>query len=111
MRTWSNIELLKEQVDDLDLSEATKLSLWNTIYNIEEDFKYNDIEMVKKELEIKDNEIWKLKHEINEALDLNDKKYIRIYKAIEYIETHSNKGMFELRVEELDELIKILKGE
>lgn len=35
----------------------------------------------------------------------------RVDKAIEYIETHTNKCMFELRIEELEELLEILGGE
>ena len=35
----------------------------------------------------------------------------RIDKAIEYIKKVSNNGMFELRMEEIEELLDILKGE
>ena len=116
MKKWSNIELLKEQVEDLDLSEGTKLSLYNTIDQIEEDFKYNDLTIIQQELKLKNNEIWKLKHELYEALDLNDKKYLKINEAIEYIESElSCTGCCvsgsDLPYDVIEELLNILKGD
>ena len=116
MKTWTNIELLKEQVDDLDLSEGTKLSLWNTIDNIEEDFKYNDLSIIQQELKLKNNEIWKLKHELYEALDLNDQKYIRINNAITYIkekttDEETGKDLGYSDAIDYEELLNILKGD
>ena len=35
----------------------------------------------------------------------------RIDKAVEYIKKHSNNCMFELRIEEMEKLLNILKGE
>ena len=35
----------------------------------------------------------------------------RIDKAIEYLKTHTNNCMFELRIEEMENLLNILKGE
>lgn len=48
----------------------------------------------------------------NKMLENENRKLNNIInKAIEYIKKVSNNGMFELRMEEIEELLDILKGE
>ena len=65
------------------------------------------LEQVIEDL-INDNNL--LQDRIIELEDENKELKEEINKAIEYIEKQSYKCMFELRMDELEELLNILKG-
>lgn len=78
--------------------------------------KNNPQEAIKN-LIMKDSDIEDLKKDraslIHSEVKLREDKIKlqqRIDKAIEYIKKVSNNGMFELRMEEIEELLDILKG-
>lgn len=87
----------------------------------EEDLKATKIQVqvLEEILRYKDKEIEKLKemklHTEKYASEMEDKYILeknKNDKAIEYINKHTNNGMFELRSDtnEIEELLNILKG-